>query len=209
MRQPANIGELVKLDPDYIGFIFYPKSKRFIGNHLPDEIGSLIPESVQKVGVFVDEPFDSLVEQFQRSKLDLVQLHGGELPEYCKRLGSLGIPVIKAFSISSDFDFQFVKPYNHFCDYYLFDASGELRGGTGLKFEWEKLNQYVEEKPFFLSGGINQGDIGRINKLLHNQLYAVDVNSGFETETGMKDISKLKSFIEGVRKQEGLEVRGF
>ena len=85
MRQPFNIRELVKLNPDYIGFIFYPKSKRFIGEVIPEEIHSLIPGSIQKVGVFVNEPFESLVEKWVESKLDIIQLHGGELPDYCKR----------------------------------------------------------------------------------------------------------------------------
>ena len=198
MRSPSNIRELVLLKPDYIGFIFYPKSKRFIGDQISDEISSLIPVYIQKVGVFVDEPFDSLLEKFKSNRLDLAQLHGSEIPGYCKRLKMLGIPLIKVFSISNDFDFELVKPYDPWCDYYLFDTAGELPGGSGLKFDWEKLDQYSGEKPFFLSGGIKPTDADKIKQLSHNMLYAVDVNSGFELEPGLKDIPKLKTFMEKV-----------
>ena len=195
MRQPFNIRELVKLNPDYIGFIFYPKSKRFIGEVIPEEIHSLIPGSIQKVGVFVNEPFESLVEKWVESNLDIIQLHGGELPDYCKRLKVLNIPVIKAFSITSDFDFNSVYPFEKVCDYFLFDSATELRGGSGLKFNWDILNQYKGTRPFFLSGGIQCTDIDAIKSIMHNKLYAVDVNSGFEIEAGLKDLLNLAPFI--------------
>ena len=200
MRNQSNIEDLVKLKPDYIGFIFYPKSKRFIGEQIPDEIQSLIPVYIQKVGVFVDEPLDNLLEKFKSNKLDMIQLHGSELPGYCERLKKLDIPVIKVFSIDDTFDFETVKPYDPFCDYYLFDTASELRGGSGLKFDWKKLDQYKDDKPYFLSGGIQSTDIEEIKQITHNELYAIDVNSGFEIEPGVKDIPKLKSFIEELRK---------
>jgi phosphoribosylanthranilate isomerase len=201
MRDQTNIEDLVQLKPDYIGFIFYPKSKRFAGEKISDEIQALIPVYIQKVGVFVDEPFDNLLEKFRNNKLDMVQLHGSELPGYCERLKKLDIPVIKVFSVGPDFDFETVKPYGPFCDYYLFDTASELRGGTGMKFDWKKLGQYKEEKPFFLSGGIQPADVQKIKSIIHNELYAVDVNSGFEIEPRVKDILKLKSFIEEFKKE--------
>jgi len=200
MRNQSNIEDLVKLKPDYIGFIFYPKSKRFVGEQISDEIQSLIPVYIQKVGVFVDEPFDNLLEKFKSNKLDMIQLHGSELPGYCKRLKKLDIPVIKVFSVDDTFDFETVKPYDPFCDYYLFDTASELRGGSGLKFDWKKLDQYKDDKPFFLSGGIQSTDIEEIKQIARNELYAIDVNSGFEIEPALKDIPKLKSFIEELRK---------
>ena len=199
MRQSSNIGELVKLTPDFIGFIFYSKSKRFIGEIIPNEIQLLIPGSIRKVGVFVDEPFESLIEKFYQSNLNMVQFHGIESPDYCKRVKELNIPVIKAFSITPDFDFLTVNPYNEVCDYFLFDTATELRGGSGLKFDWDILNQYTGSQPFFLSGGIQLTDLGEIGNLLHDKLYAVDVNSGFEIEPGLKDISKLAPFIDRLR----------
>jgi len=200
MRNQSNIEDLVKLNPDYIGFIFYPKSKRFVGEQIPDEIQSLIPVYIQKVGVFVDEPFDNLLEKFKSNKLDMIQLHGSELPGYCERLKKLDIPVIKVFSVDGAFDFETVKPYDPFCDYYLFDTASELRGGSGLKFDWKKLEQYKDDKPFFLSGGIRPTDAEDIKQITHNELYAIDINSGFEIEPAIKDIPKLKSFIEELRK---------
>ena len=199
MRQSSNIGELVKLTPDFIGFIFYSKSKRFIGEIIPNEIQLLIPDLIRKVGVFVDEPFESLIEKFYQSNLNMVQFHGIESPDYCKRVKELNIPVIKAFSITPDFDFLTVNPYNEVCDYFLFDTATELRGGSGLKFDWDILNQYTGSQPFFLSGGIQLTDLGEIGNLLHDKLYAVDVNSGFEIEPGLKDISKLAPFIDRLR----------
>lgn len=198
MRHPSNIEDLVKLKPDFIGFIFYSKSKRYFGEVIPQEILSLIPESIQKTGVFVDEAVEKVIEKFAQSKLDLVQLHGGEVPDYCERLKVLNIPVIKVFSITPDFDFNSVNPFNDVCDYFLFDTATELRGGSGLKFKWDLLNQYSGTKPFFLSGGIQLSDLNDLKSLLHSKLYAVDVNSGFEIEPGLKDISKLKLFIDRV-----------
>lgn len=200
MCNQSNIEDLVKLKPDYIGFIFYPKSKRFVGEQIPDELQALIPVYIQKVGVFVNEPFDNVLEKFRGNKLDMIQLHGSELPGYCERLKKLDVPVIKVFNISSDFDFETVKPYNPFCDYYLFDTAGKLPGGNSMKFDWKKLGQYKENKPFFLSGGIQPMDVDVIKNIMHNDLYAIDVNSGFEIEPGVKDIPKLKSFIEELRK---------
>lgn len=199
MRNPSNIEELIKLKPDYIGFIFYPKSKRFIGEQIPDEIQALVPVYIQKVGVFVDEPFDHLLDKFKRNKLDMIQLHGSELPGYCERLKKLDIPVIKVFSIGSDFDFKSVCPYDHFCDFYLFDTASELYGGSGIKFDWKKLDEYKADKPFFLSGGIRPADFAEIKNIKHDQLHAIDVNSGFEIEPGLKDIPRLKSFIDQFR----------
>ena len=199
MRNPSNIEELVKLKPDYIGFIFYAKSKRFIGAQIPEEVQALVPVYIQKVGVFVDEPFDNLLEKFRNNRLDMIQLHGSELPDYCGRLKKLDIPVIKVFRIDPDFDFETVRPYDPYCDYYLFDTANELRGGTGIKFDWKMLDQYKEDKPFFLSGGIQPTDVNAIKSIIHNELHAIDVNSGFETQPGVKDIPKLKSFMGQVR----------
>ncbi|MCX6239533.1 MAG: phosphoribosylanthranilate isomerase [Bacteroidia bacterium] len=203
MRNQSNIEEVVKLKPDYIGFIFYPKSKRFIGEQIPDDIQTLVPVYIQKVGVFVDEPFDNLLEKFRSNKLDMIQLHGSELPGYCERLMKLHIPVIKVFSIDSGFNFETVEPYELFCNYYLFDTAGELRGGTGIKFDWKKLDEYTADKPFFLSGGIQPTDVAEIKAIKNNKLHAIDVNSGFEIEPGVKDIPKLKTFIDRVRDNSG------
>ena len=201
MLQEQNIEQLVGLNPDYIGFIFYKHSKRYIGDHITEEIHSLIPANIQKVGVFVDEPFHSLLEKNRLNKLDILQLHGSELPGYCLKLKKRGITVIKAFLITEDFDFECVKSYEPCCDYFLFDTAGQTVGGTGIKFNWDLINQYKGNKPFFLSGGIGSSDCNSIRNILHPQLFAVDVNSGFETEPGIKDILKVSTFINELRTQ--------
>ena len=195
MRNQSNIEDLVKLKPDYIGFIFYPKSKRFVGELITDEIQALIPVYIQKVGVFVDEPFDNLLEKFRSNKLDMIQLHGSELPGYCERLKKLDIPVIKVFSIDSDFDFDTVKPFNPFCDYYLFDTAGDLRGGTGIKFDWNLLSEYKGETPFLLSGGISPEDVESIKEINHPKFAGVDINSKFEISPGLKSLVMVSSFV--------------
>ena len=199
MRDPSNIGELVKLAPDFMGFIFYPKSKRFIGASIAKEILNLIPDSIKKVGVFVDEPFESLVARFEQNSLDLVQLHGAENPSYCEQLMGKAIPVMKEFRISPDCDLGIVKSFENSCTYFLFDTAGEQQGGTGLKFDWHKLNQVIGDTPFFLSGGIQLSDVQTIKELPYRNLVAIDVNSGFETEPGIKDISKLAVLITQLR----------
>ena len=199
MRQQANIEDLVQLNPDYIGFIFYPESKRFIGNQIPAEILVIIPDRIQKVGVFVDEPFENLVDMFRNNHLDIIQLHGNESPAYCESLKKLNIPIIKAFRITPDFNFATIKPFDNCCDYFLFDTAGALPGGTGMKFDWNKLDEYSGKIPFFLSGGIQQTDAEAIKSLTYPYFHGIDLNSRFEIEPGLKDIPKLKSFFNEIR----------
>jgi phosphoribosylanthranilate isomerase len=201
MMQPENIKQLIRLNPDYIGFIFYKHSKRYIGDQIIEEIHRLIPTNILKVGVFVDEPFHSLLEKYRLNKLNILQLHGSELPGYCLKLKKRGITVIKAFLITEDFDFECIKSYEPCCDYYLFDTAGLTVGGTGIKFNWDLINQYKGSKPFFLSGGIGASDCHSIRNILHPELFAVDVNSGFETKPGIKDILKVSTFINELRTQ--------
>jgi phosphoribosylanthranilate isomerase len=195
MRHQANIEDLVQLNPDYLGFIFYPESKRFIGKQIPPEILAIIPDRIQKVGVFVDEPFKSLVDTFRNNHLDIIQLHGNESQAYCKSLKKLHITIIKAFRITPDFNFATINQYDIYCDFYLFDTGGALPGGTGMKFDWNKLEEYNGEIPFFLSGGIQQTDVEAIKSLTYPQFQGIDLNSRFEIEPGLKDIPKLNSFF--------------
>ena len=199
MRQRENIEQLVKLNPDYIGFIFYPQSKRYVGDDIASDILALIPSDIQKVGVFVDEPFDLIVEKYRLNKLDLIQLHGSESPDYCSKLKKMGLPVIKAFKFADDFDFESIKAYESFCDYFLFDTAGKTVGGTGIKFDWNMINQYTGSKPFFLSGGIGSSDMQAIRDISHVHLFGIDVNSGFETEPGVKDVLKVSTFMSALR----------
>jgi phosphoribosylanthranilate isomerase len=195
MRQRENIEELVRLNPDFIGFIFHSASKRFIGDQIAEYIIDIIPDNILKVGVFVDEPFELLLEKYRLNNLDVLQLHGNERSEYCLQLQKMGITVIKAFKLTDDFNFEDLKPYETCCDYFLFDTAGKTVGGTGIKFDWGLINKYKGSKPFFLSGGIRSSDLQAISNISHPNLMGIDVNSGFETAPAMKDISKLSTFI--------------
>jgi phosphoribosylanthranilate isomerase len=188
MKYPENILEVSTLLPDYMGFIFWKPSARYFENVIP-----ILPTSIQKVGVFVDATCDEINAIVNQHQLDIVQLHGKETPEFCEKLQFLQKPIIKVFSIDSAFDFSLLKPYESVCDFYLFDTKGKLPGGNGVAFNWEVLQKYNSNKPFFLSGGIGLDDIEAIQKL-HLPIHAIDVNSKFEIKPGLKDIQKLEQF---------------
>ena len=201
MRDRENLEELSHLPIDYIGFIFYDQSKRFVEN----KIEGLGLEGKKKVGVFVNELLNKVLEKTGDYELEAVQLHGAESPEYCnqlKRFLSLGhtpTELIKAFSVNEAFDFAQTEEFEAHCDYFLFDTKGKLPGGNGYTFDWNLLEDYKGKTPFFLSGGINSEHVEVIKALNLEQLHAIDLNSGFEIEPAVKDISLLKKFIEDVR----------
>lgn len=202
MRDPENISGVVAVLPDYLGFIFYPKSKRFVGFEPSLELLADIPDSVKKVGVFVDEIPEKVIEICQSWKLEVVQLHGKESPEYCQQIQNFGITVFKAFSLDESFDFSGLKSYSGVCDYFLFDTKGQLPGGTGQKFNWQLLENYKDEVPFFLSGGIGPGDVESIRNFSHPKIFGIDINSGFEVSPALKDVKKVRKFISEIRKME-------
>ena len=193
MKYAENIQQVGELQPDYLGFIFYEKSKRNFEGVIPK-----LPESIKKVGVFVNEFIEIVVSLVEEYQLDAVQLHGDESVEYIKKLKSYlpKIEIIKVFGIKEDFNFDILKPYKEIVDYFLFDTKGKERGGNGIPFNWQVLGNYNSEKPFFLSGGIGLEHIDKIKKMRITGLpiYALDVNSKFETEAGVKNIEKLKEF---------------
>lgn len=199
MRDSQNIRELLKLQPDYMGFIFFEKSPRNVGNDLDAQLLLSFPKTTQKVGVFVNEPLDSLRATVRKYKLDYVQLHGDESVEYVGELYADGIKVIKVFSVGNEaFDFSLLKPYKSFVDFFLFDTKGKERGGNGVTFDWKVLEAYDQSVPFLLSGGIDLENIAKLDELKGMNLHAIDVNSKFELEPGLKDIERvreLKSLI--------------
>jgi phosphoribosylanthranilate isomerase len=197
MREPGNIKEIAEAKPDYMGFIFYPGSKRYAGDH-PETFRN-IHADIKKTGVFVDEEEQKILEISSLAGLDAVQLHGAESPSYCKEIRSSGLTVIKTFQIGPDFRFEALKPYESSCDFFLFDTKSELRGGSGEKFNWELLSNYTVDKPFFLSGGIGIEDSKIIKSLKNHGLYAVDINSRFEISPGIKDTEKIKTFIKEIK----------
>lgn len=199
MREPENIARIAELSPDYLGFIFYPRSKRFVGIPPAKEIFSSIPESIQKAGVFVDNSVSEIITIAKQAGLQTVQLHGNETPDDCYVLKEKGFQVFKAFAVDTNFNFNKLEAYQHHCDYFLFDTKGHLPGGTGQKFDWQLLRQYQLNVPFFLSGGIGPTDAAAICKLEHPQLFGIDLNSGFEVSPALKDEKKLHDFISEIR----------
>lgn len=201
MKYPDNIRELSVLDIDYMGFIFYSKSRRYVGDPDPEILAS-IPERIQKTGVFVNEKPEILIEKSKHYKLDLVQLHGEESPAEADFIKKAGIPVMKAFHVGDPFDFQTCAPYTGICDWFLFDTPATGYGGSGKKFNWQLLKNYRLDTPFLLSGGIGPGDAGELRAGIHEKMRGIDLNSRFEREPGRKDINKTTEFITQIR---GLE----
>ena len=199
MRNPQNITRLLELKPDFIGFIFYKKSARYV-DHLSSEVVNLIPSSIQKVGVFVNEEVEEMLRISQKYQLNSIQLHGKESIEICQQVKAAGLICIKAFSIEKPEDFAATKAYESYADYFLFDTKTPSHGGSGIKFDWSMLQNYKGETPFFLSGGISFEDTEKIKKLIHPLLFCLDINSRFEIEPGMKDIQVVKHFFDEMKK---------
>ena len=193
MRSPENIQKLAELVPDYMGFIFWEHSKRFVSGSTPE-----VNEGIKKTGVFVNASLDYIKACIATHQLKAIQLHGSESPVQCSALKNTGIEVIKAFAVSNGFDFNELQAYETTCDYFLFDTKGELPGGNGMRFDWSVLKAYPSQKPFFLSGGIGPDDSAAVASIikLNLPLYAVDINSKFEIEPGLKNIESIKEFKE-------------
>lgn len=206
MRNPQNIKSLAELIPDFMGLIFYPKSKRYLSD--PDKsVLSSLPASIKLTGVFVDEQEEAVVQKVINYGLSAVQLHGLESPSYCEnlriqlqdRLPDFKIDLIKAFGVYPGFDFSTLELYNEVVDYFLFDTKTSEHGGSGIAFDWTILDRYVGEKMFFLSGGLGPENIDGIFNLATKKIYALDLNSKFETEPGLKNIESLKSAFQLIR----------
>ncbi|EAQ47971.1 phosphoribosylanthranilate isomerase [Leeuwenhoekiella blandensis] len=189
-----NTLEVAQLQPDYLGFIFFEKSKR---NYDKAHI-EILPEGIKKVGVFVDASIAFVLDNIRQFQFDVIQLHGSETPEYCKRLQTDSkVELWKVFSIKDHFDFSVLEAYEAVIDKFLFDTKGKEKGGNGYTFDWRILQNYPSQKPFMLSGGIGLGEIPAVNELKKTQLplFGIDVNSKFEDEPGLKNINLLKSLV--------------
>ena len=199
MKYPDNILEVGALLPDYMGFIFWEKSSRYFDGVIPQ-----LPKSIKKVGVFVNESIAVILAKAQKYDLQAIQLHGQESVEFCQDLKNKTdntIEVIKVFSVDDSFDFEVLKPFETVCDYFLFDTKGKLPGGNGTTFDWKALEKYPSSKPFFLSGGIGIEEMEAVKEIAKTNLplYAIDVNSKFEIEPGLKNTEKLNSFKNNLR----------
>ncbi len=207
MRDRTNIQSLLPLKPDFVGFIFYDKSPRYVGEELNEEIIRQIPSSIKKVGVFVNSSPDHIMSMAKQYDLQYVQLHGNEMPDFCRILRQKGLNIIKAFSVNNDFNFAMLNNYKPFCDLFLFDTKGTQPGGNGVPFDWNILSKYDQEKPFFLSGGISIENIDKVIELSQSvQVYGIDINSCFEVEPGLKDIDQIQKVIGKIRVKEVEEI---
>lgn len=202
MKYPQNIQDISDFFPDYLGFIFYENSKRFVlGDNLTVFSDYFLKETIraQKVGVFVNEPIKNVIHLATTFDMNLLQLHGDESPEYCEQLHYLGFPIIKAFGIHEQFDFAVLDEYADVSDYFLFDTKAKEYGGTGKHFDWNLLKQYKLPNPIFLSGGLELDDITTIHDLIKDiPIHALDFNSKLENDFGLKDIANSKAVIEAV-----------
>ena len=197
--QAQQIGEA---GADFAGFIFYPPSSRYVFKHMPaPEIKKL--RNINKVGVFVNADIEDVLRTVDDCGLYLVQLHGNESPRYCEKISQY-ITVIKAFRVSNGDNISWkIKDYYDVADMYMFDTEGTGFGGTGKKFDWQILKEANINKPFFLSGGIAPEDAENILQFQQHSvakdLFALDINSRFETAPGMKDVDKVKGFINSLK----------
>ena len=222
MKYVENIQQVAVLQPDYLGFIFYEKSKRNFEGIIPE-----LPKSIKKTGVFVNEMLEIVISMVEEYRLEAIQLHGDESAAYVLALQTQleerrtlfieenkhikkkknqhlisdnKVEIIKVFGIKDAFDFDVLKPYIALVDFFLFDTKGEERGGNGTKFDWKVLENYPFDKPFFLSGGISLEDIEGVHEIINSELplHALDVNSKFESTPGRKKIEELKKFKQGL-----------
>ena len=198
IRDPGNLEKLCMLDPEFVGFIFYPPSLRYVGDHPDPALFEIPGPAIKKVGVFVDEELTRVREAIELYGLEAVQLHGFESVDYCRQLSPEPVEVIKMLDPNGP-DTE-MERYLDFVDYFLFDSAGTGKGGTGQKFTWDLLEDMPFQAPFLLSGGIGPGDAGEIRSLNLRGLMGVDVNSRFELSPGMKDIESLKNFFIEIRK---------
>jgi len=204
MREPENLREVLALELDYMGFIFYPPSKRYVRDFpVETDFGK-----TKKTGVFVNEDLSVLLDKAKAYKLDVIQLHGDENPQYCQAVKKAGYEVFKAVAIDDQFDFDQLFPFIPFTDMFVFDAKGKLPGGNGIRFNWEKLKEYKAKHPFLLSGGIGMEHLDEIRNFTHPQWKGIDVNSGFEISPGLKNTGLLKEFIKELRNKTDEKQRG-
>lgn len=191
MREDENIHQLTQLAIDYIGHIFYPKSTRYIADAKLLNSNS----NIKKTGVFVNVSFEEIIQAIESYQLQSIQLHGDESVELIQQLNQSGVEIIKAFGVNNDFVWNSIAPYLDHIDYLLFDSKSAQYGGTGERFNWDKLKEYPYDKPYFLSGGLSLENIQEAVEFEDSRLIGLDLNSRFEISPGLKDIEKIKAAL--------------
>ena len=203
MTDLDQIRQLDAMGVDFAGFIFYPKSPRYVARHISGEQVKKARLRLGKVGVFVNADYDEVMRQVDSYGLDMVQLHGDETPRFCEQLANY-ISVVKVFRLSDNDPIDWmIRPYQEYCDMFLFDTEGAGYGGTGKKFNWDTLKPAHIDKLFFLSGGIEPADVEKLlafeREPVARKLFAIDINSKFETSPGIKDLKKIRTMLDGVK----------
>ncbi len=216
IKQSIDLERVAQLKPDYLGFIFYDKSPRFMIESLTTDNIIEVDKSIKKIGVFVNETNENIINNIEKYELSGVQLHGDESVEQVRELytyfdtihllmGELTeegerFEIIKAFGMDESFNFSILKPYEPYVDFFLLDTKSKNYGGTGRKFDWSILKKYDSSKPIFLSGGIGIKDIEAVRNLSLN-VYALDLNSKLESAPGIKKIELVEEAIKKIRKE--------
>lgn len=201
MRESENIRQVEALHPDWMGFICWKHSPRYL-----QASPAYLPKECLRVGVFINPSPDYVLEQIAALQLSLVQLHGKESPEWCHELKNKcaglyhPVQIIKAFGISSEKAFPATKDYEESCDYFLFDNSCPSAGGSGMHFNWNLLEKYTGKTSFLLSGGIGIDDIAHLEEFDHPQWIGIDLNSRFELSPALKDVASLKTFMNSLNR---------
>ncbi len=187
MREADNIKALCELPIDYIGFIFYPKSPRYV----VENISSLIPAPIKKTGVFVNASLEEIQAKKEEFDLQVIQLHGNESPEFCEQVRKMDLTTFKAFGIDDEFNWNSIHAYQDVVDYFLFDTKSKAYVGTGQTFNWDKIQENPYDKPYLLSGGISIDNIKEAANYQDERLYGLDLNSKFELSPALKNIELL------------------
>jgi phosphoribosylanthranilate isomerase len=201
MTQPEQVEKLSGMGVTFAGFIFYPKSPRYVFKHMTTtQIRK--ENNINKVGVFVNASVEEILHMVDECRLHMVQLHGDESPKFCEKIADY-VSVVKAFRIGANDSMEWmIKPYMDVCDMFMFDTMGSGYGGTGKKFDWNVLKGQTIGKPFFLSGGIEPGDEQKLKEFTQEPvakaLFAIDVNSRFEVSPGIKDMDKISTFCKNL-----------
>lgn len=195
MKDSVNVSEVAGLNPSFIGFILFHSSPRYVTLEEVSELTSSLPETIRKVGVIVNEPLEKAIQMADSKLFDLLQLHGDESPEYCRKLSDY-LPLIKAFRIGDRL--PDVRAYEAFCEFFILDTHGEGFGGNGTRFDHNLLHNYSSKKEYLLAGGISPGDAMLLRARIFPGMAGVDLNSRFEITPGRKDVNLLKNFINNI-----------
>ena len=196
ITRKKQLDALDNLGIEMVGLNFYPSSKRYIEEPLLNT-----GLKAKRVGVFVNPTVSEVIKLVSQHSLDYVQLHGNEPLEVVAELANR-VPIIKAFGVAETFDFEVSKPYEPYVEYFLFDTLTPFFGGSGQKFNWQKLAEYKGGKSFLLSGGIQPEDAKMLGTLEHKRFAGIDINSGFEDSPGVKNIELIKSFLSDIKHEK-------